>query len=368
VRQVSDRTAQALADGGYDVQWVFDLMYDGDRRLANVEVERAPALTWDGTRFVVGTGTSRVVWTDDHARSLIPREIGDWFSPFGAEMQVDCLIGGGVFTERVPTGRFVITDVPDAVEARMLWEGRLIHPGEAFTVELKDPLVRVQRDDFAFPTAPATASTWNEVQAITGLPVIRNVPDAAVPTVTYEGSREEAVKTLFDRIDAWPHMDSTGALTARPKSWPNPVGVLRNVVAAPSSMTSTYTYNRVVVVGKSPTGDALYGVREVTSGFLRVRNENGSQSPYGGATYRYASDMLTTQEQVDAYAAELLPRVARIRSVTRQVTVAFNPLIEVGDVQTFADAARFGGDPVRVQRVIPGDGVTSLTVEVPDAG
>lgn len=370
MRPASERTAQTIADGGFNVQHVFDLMYDGNRRLANVEIERGAQLTWDGTRFIAGAGTARVVWSDDHARSIIPREVGDWFSPFGAEMQVDCLIGGGVFTERVPLGRFLITEVPDVVEARMLWEGRLIHPGEAFTVALKDPLARVQRDDFPFPTAPATASTWGEIQAITGMPLIRNVADAAVPTITYEGSREDALKALFDRLDAWPHVDPSGALTARVKTWPDPVGVLRNVVAAPPSLTSEYTYNRVVVVGKSPDGDPLYGVREVTSGFLRVRNEDGSQSPYGGATYRYteAASMLDTQAKVDAYADDLLPRVARIRTVTREVTESFNPLREVGDVLTFADTARFGSAPVRVQKVTPRGGVTVLTVEVPDAG
>jgi hypothetical protein len=369
MRTVNQRTARTIADGGFNTAWVFDLMYDGDRRLANVGIENGPSLAWDGGQFVTASGNARVVWSDDHATSLIPRQVGDWFSPFGAEMQVDCLIGGGVFTERIPMSRLVVTDVPNATEARMLWEGRLIHPGEAFTVTLKDRLAKIQRDDFPFPTAPQSTSAWGEIQSITGMPVIRNTPDATLPTIAYEGSREDALKALFDVLDAWPHMESSGALTSRPKTWSVPVGELVNVTAAPPSMTSEYTYNRVVVVGKSPDGDPLYGVRSVNDGFLRAQNPDGTQSPFGGSTYRYSDNLgvLDTQAKVDAYANELLPRVARIRSVTREVSEMFNPLREVGDVLTFRDGRRYGPAPVRVQRVSHAGAITNLTVEVPDA-
>lgn len=361
MRAATDELRRALADGGFTTRWVFDLMYNNDRQLADVEVSR-PDLSWDGGRFVTGAGSVRVLWSDDHARSIIPRQIGDMFSPFGAEMQVDCLITAGTFSERVPMGRFVVSEIPDAEEARLLWEGRLIHAGESFTVNLADRLAKVERDDFPFPTAPTSSSAWDEVQTITGIPVVRNVPDAEVPTSTaYEGPRDEALKGLFDVLDAWPHMDSAGALTARSKTWGSPVDELVNVVAAPPSMTAQYTYNRVVAVGKSPEGDPIYGVKEITDGFLRVRNADGSQSPFGGATYRYQSDLLTTQGQVDAYAASLLPRVARIRSVTRDITEPFNPLREVGDVLMFR------GGLVRVQKVSHPGAVTRLTVEVADA-
>lgn len=367
MRPATARTIETIKAGGFDKTWVFDLMYDGERRLANVPVAKDPDMTWDGSSFVAGSGKATVVWSDSHARSLIPRQIGDWFSPFGADLQVDCLIGGGVFTERIQMGRFMITGVPDASEANMLWEGRLIHPGESFTVEMKDPLTRVLRDEFPFPTAPKSSSAWTEIGNLTGMPVIRNLPDTTVPALSYEGSREDPLKAIFDRMDAWPHVDPSGALTARPKAWPDVVDTFDAVVAAPPSMTSTYTYNRVVVVGKSPDGEPLYGVREVTDGYLRVRNANGAHSPFGGATYRYASDWLTTQTQVDEYATQLLPRVARIRSVTREITERFNPLREVGDVVRFNDTRRYGDGLMRVQKVSHPGGETRTVVEVPDA-
>lgn len=366
MRDASTQVRELIREGGSNVQWVFDLLYDGDRRLTNVPVEQGASPTWDGSRFVVGAGNVRVVWDDDAARSMIPRSMSDWFAPFGAELQVDCIVGAGVFSERIPQGRFVVTAVPDATEAGMLWDGRLIHAGESFTLTLKDRLAKVQRDDFPYPTAPRSTSAWSEIQSITGLPVVRNVPDVTVPDTPYEGSREEALKAIFDRLDAWPHLDSSGALTSRPKAWPDPVDQFVNVVAAPPRLTSEDTWNRVAVTGRSPEGEPVYSVREVRSGPLRVRNADGTASPFGGATFPYKSDKLSTQAEVDDYANGLLPRVSRVRSQTREVVETFNPLREVGDVVTFADTARYGGQLNRIRTVTHQGGVTKTTVEVAD--
>lgn len=361
MRAVSSTAAGLIRDGGFTVEWVFDLMYDGARRLANVPVE-APSVSWSGGSFVAGSGSARVVWSDDFARSMIPTQIGDWFSPFGAEVQLDCVISAGQFSERIPMGRFLIESVPDVAESSMRFQGRVIHPGEAFTVNLKDPLLRVQRDSFPFPTAPVSSSAWDEIQRITGLPVIRNVTDAAVPwSMAYEGDRDGVLSKLFDLLGAWPHMDPSGALTARPKSWTTPVGDVVGVVSAPLTLQSDKTYNRVVVEGKDPNGDPIFAVAEVLDGFLRVQNPDGAASPFGGATYRYSSDMLTTVAQCQDYANDLLTRVSRVRGVTRDITEPFNPTREVGDVLRFEESL------VRVRDITHDGPVTRLVVEVPDA-
>ena len=360
MRAVSDQTRALIRDGGFDRVWVADLMYDGDRRLQNLGIA-APSLSWDGSAFVTGSGSARIVWNDDHGRSMVPKQIGDWFSPFGAELQVDVLIGAGVFAERVSMGRFVIEDVPDTVESRLLFQGILVHPGESFTVNLRDRLVKVAREDFPFPTAPASTSAWQEAQAITGLPIVRNVDDAAVPaSVAYEGKKEAALKSIFDLMEAWPHLDPSGVLTARPKAWPAPVDAIRGRVSAPFSMSSAETYSRVVVEGKSPSGDPIYAVAEIIDGFLRVRNPDGSASPFGAPTYRYQSDFLDTYEKCVEYARRLLQRVSQIRGVTRTVVEPFNPLREVGDVLTF------DGGIVRVLHITHDAAETTLVVEVPD--
>lgn len=359
-RTVSTATAQLLVDRGFDVEWVADLIYDGERRLANVPI-RDVKLSWSGSQFVAGSGSVTVVWSDDHASSVIPERVGDWFSPFGAELQVDCIIRAGRFSERIPMGRFLIESVPDAERRQMLFQGRQISAGESFTVNLRDPLLRVQRDEFPLPTAPKSISVWGEIQAITGMPVVRNIPDATVPTgVSYADEKSGVVNRLFDLLGAWPQVDPGGALTGRPKAWPAAVGRVVGVVSAPRSLVSDKTYNRVVVEGKAADGSPLFGQADVTEGFLRVSNPGGSASPFGVSVYRYASDFLVTQSQVDAHARDLLRRVSRIRSVTRRVDEPFNPTRELGDV------LEFDGGMVRVSEMEHDGAVTRLVVEAPD--
>lgn len=360
VRSVSDQTRSLLADGGFEVEWVADLMYDGERRVVNAPI-RDVRLRWSGSQFVAGSGSLNVVWSDDWASSVLPTRVGDWFSPFGAELQVDCIIRAGRFEERIPLGRFMIESVPDADRRRSLFQGRPITVGEEFAVNLKDPLLRMVRDEFPFPTAPRSTSAWGEIQSITRMPVVRSVPDAVVPsTVSYADGKSDVLSQLFDLLGAWPHVDPYGVLTARPKSWPAPVGAITGVVSAPVSLESERTYNRVVVEGKNPDGSPLYGVADVREGFLRVANANGAASPFGVSVYRYASEFLTTQEQVLAEAQALLGRVSRVRSVTRRVEEPFNPLRELGDV------LEFEGGLVRVSEVSHEGATTILTVEVPD--
>lgn len=362
MRAVSSTVRSLIRDGGFDAVWVADLMYGGERRLEGVPLSGS-RLSWDGGSFVAGSGSVDVVWSDDHARSMVPREIGDWFAPFGSELQVDCLVSAGSFVERVPVGRFVIESTVDAESNPIPWSGRQIVVGESFTLNLKDTLVRVARDEFPFPTAPTSGSVWREVQSVSGMPVVRNVADASLPGgVSYDGKKDAVLSELFDLLGAWPAADAAGRLTARPKAWGLPVDDLVNVVADPLSMDSADTFNRVVVEGKLPGGGPVYGVAEVTDGPLRVRNADGSAAPFGVKTFRYSSQSLSTAAACDAYAAGVLPRVSRLRGVTRRVRETFNPLREVGDV------LRFKGGLVRVQQVTHDGAVTDMVVEVPDEG
>ena len=359
-RAVSVTTKQLLADGGLDRRWVADLMYDGQRRFADVAI-RDVDLSWDGGQFVAGSGSCTVVWADDHGSSMIPMRIGDLFAPFGAELQIDCVVSAGKFAERIPMGRFMIDEIPGTVQADMPWRDRVIHPGESFDVVLKDGMQRVISDRFPFPTASKSTSVWGEIQNITGMPIVRNVPDVAITSpVTHDEEKSAAVSKLFDRLGAWPMLNAAGVLMARPKAWPLPVDEVVDRVSAPRALASAKTYNRVVVEGKDPAGNPLYGVADVREGFLRVANADGTRSPFGVRTYGYASEFLTTQEQVDAYAAELLPRVSRVRGVQREISERFNPLREVGDV------LRFDGGLVRVRSVRHTDATTECVVEVPD--
>lgn len=366
MRSVSDDTRaliEALASdrgGGLQARWVADLMYDGDRRLQDLQIE-APNITWDATRFVVASGSIRVVWADAFGSSMIPTQIGDWFSPFGGELQLDLIISAGQFSERIPQGRFIIEGVPDAEDRRMLFQDRWVNPGQVFTLDIADRLAKVKRDEFRYPTRATSNSAWQEIQSITGFPIIRSTPDATVPaSIAYEGEKDTILNKLFDLMESWPYLSTDGNLTALPKAWGPPVDKIRGVVSKPISMSAETTYNVVVVEGKDPNGDPIYASVEVADGFLRVRNADGGASPFGQKVYRYASEFLTTYPQCLNYANTLLARVSRLRGVVRRVVEPFNPLRELGDV------LELDGGLVRIREISHDGPRTNLVVEVPD--
>lgn len=369
MREVSEKARAVLAGGGYSITWTADLLYDGAVRAQNVPIAD-PSFGWDGSAQIQGTGSCTVLWDDLFGQSIVPREIGDLFSPFGAELQVDLILSAGAFSERISMGRFVLDEVPSAVEYAIQHPRGGLPVVVESTVDLKlaDYFLRVARDRFPFPSSPQSTSMWDEAQRLTGLPVFRSIPDRTLPTaITYDEDRLEALEKVFAPSGAWPALTPQGALTAMPKAWSEPVGRVETVLDAPLSMQSETVYNRVVVEGKNPDpeGPVLRSVVEITEGYLRVRNRDGSRSPFGGNTYFYKSDFLTTQAQCQDYALELLPQVSRLRSVMRTVTEPFNPLREVGDVYTLVDPSRGGEESlVRVRGVRHSGAETALTVEV----
>lgn len=365
MRSAQDTTRQLIADladgrGGFDAVWTADLMYDGDRRLEGLTIAE-PDISWDLGRFVVASGSVQIVWSDTFGTSVIPTEIGDWFAPFGAELQIDVIIRAGEFRDRVPICRVVIESIPDAEDRRMLFQGVPFVPGQTFTVNVSDRLTKVARDEFLVPTAAGSGSAWQEIQAITRFPVIRSTVDATVPVgMAYEGKKDAVVSKLFDLMGSWPHLTPDGVLTGISKAWGDPVDEIRGAVSAPVSMDSAETYNVVIVEGKDAAGDPIRATASVREGFLRVTNTDGGASPFGSKPFRYSSEFLDTYPKCAAYASELLERVSRLRGVRRKVVEPFNPLREVGDVVTW------NGGPVRIVQLSHDGATTTSVVEVPD--
>lgn len=368
MRNVSQTCRDVLESGSFSAWWVGDLFYDGVPKAQNLLLMK-PGFSWDSGAQIQGKGSCEVLWDDMFGQSIVPREIGDLFSPYGAELQADVIISAGDFSERIPMGRFVLDSVPDSVERTL----QAVHGGAPIVVEsrvsldLADYFLRIARDEFAFPASPQSTSMWDEAQRLTGLSVVRSIADRVLPrNITYDEDRLEALDKVFGPSNAWPALTPSGGLTAVPKAWPAPVGRLTNVSASPIKMRSENVYNRVVVEGKNPVpdGPVLRAIREVRQGFLRTRNANGTRSPFGGATYRYKSEFLTTQAQVDQRADDLLPQVSQIRSVTRTITEPFNPLRELGDVLVHVDSSRGGDESLVRVTGIRHDVMTELDVEV----
>lgn len=371
MREVSDRARRVLASGVYDLTWTADLLYDGTPRAQNLPLVD-PRFSWDSAAQIQGRGSCGVQWSDVFGQSIVPREIGDMFSPFGAELQADVILAAGGFSERIPMGRFVLDRVPSAVEFAVSHphEGVPVVVESTVQLDLQDYFMRIARDSFPFPTSPKSSSMWEEAQSLTGLPVYRSIADRTLSrAMTYEEDRLDALESIFAASDAWPALTPQGALTAMPKGWTAPVDRIERVLDAPLEMRSENVYNRVVVEGKNPDpqGKPLIAVAEITDGLLRVRNPDGSRSPFGGNTYRYSSDFLTTIGQCQRTAVQMLARVSRLRAVTRTVTEPLNPLRELGDVLELVDPTRQGEmSLVRVQRIEHAGAVTTLTVEVGD--
>lgn len=369
MRDVSEKCREVLDSGLFDVVWVADLYYNGDVRAQNLNLVD-PGFAWDGSAQIQGSGSVSILWDDLFGQSVIPREIGDLFSPFGAELQVDVIVSAGDFTERIPMGRFVIDAVPDAVEYAVAHPhgGVPVVAGSTVSLELVDYFMRIARDSFPFPTSPKSSSMWDEAQRLTGLPLFRSIPDRELPrNLAYEEDRLDALGKVFAPSNARPVLTPGGALTAMPKDWTAPIDRIELVIEAPLEMRSENVYNRVVVEGKNPdpNGPPLVAVAEVTYGFLRTKNADGTRSPFGGNTYRYSSEFLTTADMCQRTASDMLARVSRIRAVTRRVTEPFNPLREVGDVLVLVDPFRQNEESlVRVNSVSHSGSETVLEVEV----
>lgn len=339
-------TAQALiASDVHRVQWVADLFYDGERIASNLPISN-PQLAWDGNSQVAGSGSVRVTFTDKWAQPQSPRVPGDPMSPFGFELQVDCIFAASKFSERIALGRYLITNLPLTDDRQLRWNGKLIVPATVMDLELRDLLHRVERYRFPRPERPRSTSAWTEISRLTSLPIIRNATDGEVPrTAVYADSRLDALDSLFDRMDAWPHLTSMGQLTARPYDWPSPMAHVLRPSQTVGNMTSDNIYNYVVVEGKTPAGSPVRGEAFVQDGPLRAFEPNGSIGPYGVVTYFYSSDMITKVHQAQAVARRLLNEVSRRRAVRVEWEEPFNPLREVGDVLYLR------GDEVRLVEV-----------------
>lgn len=345
------------------VQWVADLYFNGVRVEAGLPI-MAPNLSWDGNSQVVGSGNVEVVWADKWGRSRAPQSIGDWMSPFGSELQIDVILMAGSFQERIPIGRYVITSLPTIQDKVIPWRrdsttrDQLVS-ATTLTVEVRDSLHKVGRNRFATPESPVSTSVWSEVQRLTGLPLLRTTNDAVVTSgVVYADSRLDTLDSLFDLMQAWPHMTSTGAIAARPYAWPTPVDVVLRPSSLVSSMDSENIYNHVVVEGKDAAGNPVRAQASINEGPLRAREGNGAIAPYGPATYFYTSDFINTTQQAQRTADRLLSEVSQRRGVIVGWDEPFNPLREVGDVVWLGPAL------VRIVTVGTDGTATTCTAEV----
>jgi hypothetical protein len=331
-------TLDGVLTSDFDHEYEVGLYYGGERRLPNVPVTGV-SFKEDADASIQQSGTLTVVWTDDFATSISPREIADVLAPFGAELYLYSVVRAGRFVERVPIGQFTITDVPSARDEDMRFRGEWITVGSTVELEFKERLAAVENDRFDVPTAVKNlTSVWDEVGRVTRLQILRTLPDTAIArSVVYGDSRLDAPYDLLELLDGVPHMTADGALSGRPKAWPAASAVLKrgeggSLVSVGRSMSPEKVYNRVAFRGKTNDMEVILASAEITSGPLRTANPDGTPSPFGRKTYFLSSDFVTTKAAAQEYVDRELPRVSSLRSVVVPFVETFNPRRERGDV------------------------------------
>lgn len=328
---------RGVLTSSYDPTWVADLHYNGLRILANLPI-RDVTMNEDAGAEIQQSGSCEVVWSDEFATSISPAAVTDPLAPFGAQLHIYSVIEDGPFVERVEYGWFEIVDVPKARDEQMLFRGSLITLGSWVELELKELLHGVSQETFDTPTAPASlTSVWGEIGRISGLPLSRTVADTGIPrSVMYPENKLEAIQSLMDIVlDAAPHMTADGALAARPNTWPAPVDTLTregSIISVGNMMSSENVYNRVVVRATGSDQKAILAISEITSGPLRVRNPDGSVSPYRARTLYLSDELINTRDAAKAWADSTLAQVSTPRAQILPITEKFNPLRERGDV------------------------------------
>lgn len=366
----TDELLAGVLSGAFDQYWSADLIYNGELRLPGVPLV-VPKFGEDADAKVQQTGSCTIAWTDTFGRAMSPREITDAFAPFGAQLRVYSNIIAGPFRQRMQYGVFDITDVPSAYDEDMVFRGVVVSAGSLIELELAEQLEGVGQETFDVPTPPSQlVSAWTEASVVSGLQLSRTLDDAPITrSIMWPESKLDALYELFDVIlDGIPHMTADGTLSGRPNQWPEPVHTLRRgqsgqIVRVGSSMSPARVYNRVAVRATSGDQKAILAVAEITDGPLRVRNPDGSRSPYRARTFYQSSEFVTTKAQAQAWADSTLPKVSTLRAQVIPVTMTFDPRIERGDVLTLE---RLRGDQIVRVRSIERSarGTQSLTVEV----
>jgi hypothetical protein len=315
------------------------------------------ALDWDDSR----EAQSLNLTVKDPTGELAPWLLEDPLGAGGSRLQVIYSVGGaGVVNQ----GWYRVTQPqPDETwaaytvdEAGTVTPDSPVPPGSkvimqpmgaTITVQAYDLAAQVVNDKFIAPESPVGASPTviGEIKRLlldrVPVLVVAGVTDTPVnTTLVYEqqGDRWAAVQDLAARIGAGVRMNGDGQaevypITSSPVAtlYGGPEGLLVRVNRA---QRYEGLYNIFVADGTATVNgqqQPVRGVAQITGGPLRV------DGPHGRYPKFYSSTMLTTQEQCDAYAAQM--RDTQLAGLTTDLIVEALPLphLQIGDWVTVAN-------------------------------
>lgn len=364
--EVSDELAAVLDAGGFQHFYEADVIVDGQ-----IVLERLPLnacqLDGDADRKVLTQGAATIVYSDELGRSIAPEDFTSWMNPYTTSLVLSLVVSaGGGFSERVLRGVMKVVAVSDPREHFVSVNDQLLTVGSSVRVRLADAFHVTNEERFAAPSAPSDLdSAWAEIQRVTGLGVLRNVSDAAIPrSVVYQQSRLDGTFELGQLLGGRPFVSREGLVAVLPDAWGEPVARLQigaeGLVEAvdPAEWSDSGIYNQVVVRSHDNEQVSVLAAAQVLDGPLRFGG------PFGRRPYFYSSEFITTEEQAQDYADAQLPKVSTLPAQNYSIQCAPDPRLEVGDVIEFTDRRENVLTGRIVSQTLPGPGRMSLTVQV----
>ena len=336
MRPSSENLIRVLT-GSFSAHLIVDSFYGATRTQTDLGAD-GWELTWNSEADIKSAGTLTIVYTDELARSLSPERFNDTLAPFGQELNLLLEVSAGEFSETVQLGRFLITAVPDARDEHFQLLGQTLTVGSRVTLTLEDRTVRLKRWGFRSDQSPAPLSScWGEIGRLSGMQIIRSVPDKAAPkSMVYKGvkgGRLAAVQALATQLGGRLYVTPDGALSVLPDGWGEPVAALvlgdnGTILDRGNSMESEEIFNEIVGNFEDENRNPIFVTASVTDGPLAV------DGPFGVNTEYITDETITTK-----HAAQLAVNARLLETTSRQVyrvpvTCIVNPLLEDGDVVT----------------------------------
>lgn len=302
--------------------------FDGGALGPQVPITDGGSLRFNGDQNIQCTGT---IYLAKDGESLVPRSKADALAPYGQEIRVDRVDKTGSKEWVTPLGQLRIQEVPSMRERSKSYPVGSQMIGWAAELKLQDRFDIIIGDEFLYPDSPRTPTAWSEIQRISPIPIVVNLPDVNIPgsLTAYPDSRMEAITSLFSLLGAYPHMTRLGVLTGRLKdAWLTatvPVFTVQGVIDMDDSL-SNKLFNSVKVSSSAGNNDA-FAIEEITDPGDRL-SVNG---PFGRRVFRQSSPLYNTEAALRAAAKTILSRVSTRQSKTVTVTCLPQPHLELGD-------------------------------------
>lgn len=333
---VTPQLASILSAGAFNRRFVADLIVDGERVLSDVSLPGCE-LTSRRSAKIRNQGTAVFEYSDEVGTSILPEDITSWLTPYASYLNISMRVSDGSYAEKVLRGTYKIVGVGDPQEQTFSVPGRRLTLNSRVRLRLADVFAVTDRERFIAPSGPTSlTSVWNELGLVTGLPLLRNVPDAAINRdIVYQQSRLEAVFDLAEILGGIPYINPNGQLTLQSDTWGaetpelniGPEGTVTKV--QPDDLSDEEIYNQVVVRSFDTAQQVVLATAEVSTGPLRFGG------PFGRVPFFASSQNVTTEAQAQAYADSMLPKVSSVPAAPVMIQCVPDPRREVGDVVPF---------------------------------